>query len=339
MSDADEVGGTGRVFCAEVARASGEDPIGYAVPFEMFLLVEVATPWAYNLLDSAGVPPSLRAAHSAARAGGRRVRLLGVVPDREYQVPGHSRVVAYRRPAGPFAQFQRTELLVPDGQRFAATEALLRAPDDLEAWAAYSRGEEVRDMLVCTHGTHDACCALFGYPLYWALRKGHGGGGPVRVWRASHFGGHRFAPTLIDLPAGHYWAFLTPETLDPLVLRSGDPAALRGHYRGWCGAETLFEQVAERECWLREGWPWLGYRRATTLLDAEGGLAGAAERAEDEAVAPRWAMVRVAYTTPAGREGAYLVRVELRGSVGWGGCGDGEGTMAQYGAAQVEHLG
>ena len=53
-----------------------------------------------------------------------------------------------------------------------------------------------RDILVCTHGARDACCGKFGYGFYVEMRglaavRGDG----VRVWRTSHLGGHRFAPT------------------------------------------------------------------------------------------------------------------------------------------------
>ena len=30
----------------------------------------------------------------------------------------------------------------------------------------------------------------------------------IRVWQSSHFGGHQFAPTLIDLPTGRLWGHL-----------------------------------------------------------------------------------------------------------------------------------
>ena len=38
-------------------------------------------------------------------------------------------------------------------------------------------------------------------------------GSNLRVWQSAHFGGHRFAPTLIDLPIGHLWGHLDEEKL------------------------------------------------------------------------------------------------------------------------------
>ena len=50
-------------------------------------------------------------------------------------------------------------------------------------------GAERPAYLVCTHGGHDACCALRGRPLARALPAP----GPADVWECSHLGGDRFA--------------------------------------------------------------------------------------------------------------------------------------------------
>jgi hypothetical protein len=52
--------------------------------------------------------------------------------------------------------------------------------------------------LVCTHGGHDACCALRGRPLAATLPAGD-------VWECSHRGGCRFAANVLVLPHGFYY--------------------------------------------------------------------------------------------------------------------------------------
>jgi len=51
---------------------------------------------------------------------------------------------------------------------------------------------------VCTHGTHDLCCAQFGNKIYEALREID----DTNVWQISHIGGCRFAPNVVCLPHG-----------------------------------------------------------------------------------------------------------------------------------------
>ncbi|MFL6142117.1 MAG: sucrase ferredoxin [Labedaea sp.] len=55
--------------------------------------------------------------------------------------------------------------------------------------------------LVCTHGKHDACCALHGRPLAAALAAAR----PAETWECSHIGGDRFAGNLVTLPHGFYY--------------------------------------------------------------------------------------------------------------------------------------
>ena len=48
----------------------------------------------------------------------------------------------------------------------------------------------------------------------------------VRVWRCSHTGGHRFAPTAITLPDGRAWAYADADLIDGVIDRTADVAGL-----------------------------------------------------------------------------------------------------------------
>jgi hypothetical protein len=52
--------------------------------------------------------------------------------------------------------------------------------------------------LVCTNGRRDLCCAEHGRPIASALS----GRWPESTWETTHLGGHRFAGTMLALPAG-----------------------------------------------------------------------------------------------------------------------------------------
>lgn len=294
-------------LCSAVSRAHDEDPIGSAPSHRRYLLVEVAPPWAGAIDASRRFPPVLRELGAAIAARGIPFRSIAVEPDAEYSRPGHTRAILLYRPDGPFAVYDREEFLVPDDRLGPLVAALFLRPAELPRFAPWRQGGAgVRDLLVCTHGTKDACCGKFGYPLYRTLhdRYAPAAGGRLRVWRASHIGGHRFAPTLVDFPEGRYWAHLTPDALDALVRREGSPAALRRHYRGWGGldGETKFVQIAEREILAREGWAWIGYRQAGEVLTAD-------ERGTR-------ATVRITFSSPDGhRAGAYEATVEAHGNV------------------------
>jgi len=74
----------------------------------------------------------------------------------------------------------------------AAAEALRRAESP-------PGSEPVTEpqLLVCTNGRRDRCCAKWGLPLFRELAARH-----RDTWETTHLGGHRFAATMLWLPTG-----------------------------------------------------------------------------------------------------------------------------------------
>jgi hypothetical protein len=197
----------------------------------------------------------------------------------------------------------RHEYLVPDEQIVPVLAALFDDPDAVTALPHRQPDADVRDILVCTHGTIDVCCATFGFPAFRILRQvADSTGGKVRAWRCAHFGGHRFAPTVLDLPEARYWGHLQTTDLARLVHRDRTVRELAPMYRGWSLLEDPIAQVAEREPFAAIGWDWCRY--AVEVSDPE--------RLEPDA---RW-QVEFAWTDPGtGHEGACVVEVVRIGTV------------------------
>lgn len=301
---------TSQPFCNLSARDKGLDPIGYAGACDLFITFELPLPWPYDLWRSAGVPEEVRRLievwYSDPATPRPRLRPLAVAPDPEYSSPERRRVMVHRRPEGPFADFTKEEYRLPEAKLGPFIWALLLEPETLGAFDPYREPPaNTRDLLICTHGAVDAACAKFGFPLYRALRNAAQDG--VRVWRVTHFGGHVFAPTLLELPSGRYWAYLDGEAPEQLLTRTGDVGALYGHYRGWSGLDSSFLQAAEREVWRREGWGWLDYEKRGVTLERSEPVPDLGENA--------WESVRLDFRRPDGTAGAYEARVELAPSI------------------------
>jgi hypothetical protein len=299
----------GVTYCNVAAQARGLDPAGHAGSFDDAVLLETPLPWKREMYQRAGALPQqvidLLALWLQRYEAGEPYnhRPLMIAPDPEYSRPGLRRVIFFTRPPGAFAAYTRAEYLAPEEAAGELIWAHYEAPARLASFGRYrvpaetADGRAVRDILVCTHGTIDVACGKFGYPLYRQLRDAFADEG-LRVWRVSHFGGHVFAPTLIDMPTGHYWAYVGTAQAAQIVRRDGDVAALYGHYRGWAGLEDSFAQVAEREMWQREGWAWLDYAK-------EGVLA-----ARDSAEEPQWAEVNLHVRCPANAANLFTAQVE-----------------------------
>ena len=293
-------------LCSLSAMRDAQDPIGSVSKTEGLLFIEVPTPWGESFYDGdpAGtlqgrVRAVLDESYERRKAAGNDDPEWGyrgvyaIAPDREWSAPGQRRAILALRPRRPFAQYEVTEF------RFAtAGFEPVRLVDDFIN-DRYSPGEHadfiverqpLREYFVCTHGHVDICCAKFGVPLYNTLRELPG----VRAWRTSHFGGHRFAPTVKEFPAGYTWGFVDAEVATSIAARRVAPSELARNVRGWSGVEGPLQPL-DRVGLERFGWDWLEFTRNGTI-DSGG---------DDEG---RWEGT-VTYTGPGGAPGV------IRGTV------------------------
>lgn len=242
-------------------------------------------------------PADLGAALQDAATQGVEVRFQAIAPDPSYSRPGHATLLDLRRAAAPFQGFSRRAYVVPTARLGDLATALLNADTPPDEFEHYREPCDVRDLLVCTHGTRDACCAQFGFPLYQTLRReiGTQRSGATRVWRCNHLGGHRFAPTILDLPEGRCWGHLDAQAVARLLRHDGDIPDLTLHYRGWTALHTPAEMLVERAIFQERGWAWTEMEiAAQTLPFADGSAA-----------------VTIEYQSPDGRErGVYSAVVE-----------------------------
>lgn len=92
--------------------------------------------------------------------------------------------------------------------------------------------------------------------------------GPVRLWRTSHTGGHRFAPTVVVLPQATMWAWADVVLLRVVVGAEAPPGGAVDRYRGCAVLGPPAHQVLERAVLVEVGWSLLAsWRRVRDLGD------------------------------------------------------------------------
>ncbi len=197
---ADEVDGrSGALRCSFAAEERGDPIFATASPAHGFLLVEQPGAWGRQALTESRLDAAVGAEL------GRRA------------VAASLRLVLIRRPGRNPARALRSWALVDSAPgretiawgQFGADSELLDLPLDGSA------GEVSREpcYLVCTHGRHDACCALRGRPVAAAFAQER----PGAVWECSHVGGDRFAPNVVALPEGLYYGRVAPADAASIV--------------------------------------------------------------------------------------------------------------------------
>jgi hypothetical protein len=187
------------------ALVRGDSPVATAGPAQRWLLVEQPGPWGRDALTQSRFDPAVAPRLAArARAEGMRV-LLVRRPGERLAESGHRWGYADGRP-GREGVWWSTR---------GSDADLLDVPWD------GSVGERAPGpvYLVCTHGQHDACCALRGRPLARSMPA-------PDVWECSHLGGCRFATNVLVLPHGFTYAQVPGDGADLVAAHTRGQVAL-----------------------------------------------------------------------------------------------------------------
>jgi hypothetical protein len=201
--------------CSAASRHRGDPQAGSAPVASRWLLLEHAGPWAKQPLET---PP-----------------LLGPVGEAVERICASfgGKVLLVRRPGRRDAGDELRSWYAVDTVRRTWVRGSWRKTEDL-LQAAHSLGVPLSDsdedaepmVLVCTHGTRDACCAVRGRPIVATLARAL----PDETWECTHLGGHRFSGTLLSLPDGTCLGRLDPDTVLGAVI---------GHREGRLDAKFL----------------------------------------------------------------------------------------------------
>lgn len=237
-------------LCSVYSAAVGEQAIGSASDFTHLLALEIAPPWPRDAFKSLHLDPAVRAALDSATTRWPTLRLQALYPHPDRSRDGFTHLLYYRLTDGELT-YTGTSYLVPPTELPALITALTSPVANLIPFESFRQPTPTRELLVCTHGSRDTCCGTFGYPVYDWLNA-HASEIPgLRIWRTSHTGGHRFAPTAIDLPSGRTWGRLTEAHL-PKLLHQPDHPSLHACDRG-LAALPAFGQIAAAAVWKQRG--------------------------------------------------------------------------------------
>ena len=211
--------------CADVSEAAGEPLSATAMTVASWLLVEVRGAWPRDVAEG-GLDAASRATVTEWLDGTPSSRLLFI---RRPGRTGSPRLAFVVRAAETQTEVRRIELAEDTG---------LADLDLADGGVIVDR----QLVLVCGHGTRDACCALRGSAVLGALA-------PYvardDLWLSSHHGGHRFAANVLVLPAALHFGRVDPGNAEPIVRDALAGRIALDHYRGRT-AYTLREQAAER---------------------------------------------------------------------------------------------
>ena len=256
-----------KFFCADASKCAKEDIIGTGSNYQTYVLIECCLPWESEAFNSKEVPQNLKDLVEEVEHSKQKIRFLLINSDK-HKCANKRKVLIYdNKHQELFGGYEKHEFNADSIDQVAGIVKSYLAGEvpDCE-----TENKQTRDILVCTHGSHDMCCARYGNPFYSQATAlvSELELNDVRVWRSSHFGGHRMAPTAIDLPDGRYYGNLDRTSFQSILTRAGDIECLNKVYRGW-GILPNPIQVLERKLIMLYGWDWFNYKVASKILDLD----------------------------------------------------------------------
>lgn len=245
--------------CAPFTADLGVDPAGTAFAAQLVVVIEVPLPWPKPVNEH----PIMTGPMALMRGGAIPTRVLAAVAKTEVS-DGMVFVVAYRQLAGS-ATMSRTSFELPEAEVTSHVARLVSGDEPNELAMVASHIDKAGPaVMICTQGSHDVCCGELGDALAIETEDRFG---EVEVFRVSHTGGHRFAPTALTLPDGRMWAYLSADDLAKIFGRSGPPVDVADKCRGWIGAARGAAQTAERAVFAAEPWAWDDLDRSVEVLE------------------------------------------------------------------------
>lgn len=188
--------------CADHSRDLDEAMRGSASTIRSWLLLEQPGAWPRVALDSRHLGRDVVTALSRkANAHGVRVVLIRR-PGRPTRVVGDTIAcyLAHARRVDPW--IARMDL--PDVRAVLDVDLASVVAGDVPDGAQL----DGPIFCVCTHGSHDPCCATRGRAVAAAMVTAF----PYQTWEISHIGGDRFAANVVCFPHALYLGRVEPET-------------------------------------------------------------------------------------------------------------------------------
>jgi hypothetical protein len=206
--------------CSDGSVVAEEQLAGSAPQAMAWLALEQNGPWGAKAFTQSHLDPEvgreierLATAHQVRPA---LVRRPGRHADSTAEPVGHADprrlLLAHTAPGRTWL----AEGTVADPRQVLAVDWEALRDGDLDAVRRSLPGlvrSDEPQLLVCTNGTRDVCCAVKGRPVAREVAAR----APGRVWEVTHTSGHRFAATAVVLPAGTLHGRLDGEAAEALL--------------------------------------------------------------------------------------------------------------------------
>jgi hypothetical protein len=247
--------------CSYSTRLGNENIICSVAKLDAQIAIELEEPWASIPLKSIKFPQTIQ--NLVPQLAKIKLEFgLNYFAKNEYSIKDHTRIFIFRRNESEFEGFHKLELLVPNEQLQDIIPLFIEYfsshKNPFQNWEIETH-RNINEIFVCIHGERDQCCGKYGLQLYQEFHTQiyQKNNSKFRVWKSTHIGGHRYAPTFYEAPSMRWYGLFNIKDIPDFLNREESQFNVTNNYRGMSGIINKYALLAENELFKKYSWNWL----------------------------------------------------------------------------------
>lgn len=248
--------------CSITTKLSNEYIISSISKIDIQIAIELEEPWDSIPIKSEKFP------HHLINISQQLVKLkkdfgINYFYKNEYTIKNHTRIFTFIRNS-EFEDFNKHEYIIPNNELHYFIQHFidfyLLNNDNLKKWEIFEFKNH-KEIFICTHKNRDQCCGKYGFELYEEFDKhiNKNYSSHFRIWRSSHIGGHRYAPTFYEAPSMRWYGLFEKNNIPSYLNREKSIFKIENYYRGTSGIVNKYALLAENELFKKYSWDWLNF--------------------------------------------------------------------------------
>ncbi len=249
------------INCSKATKLSNENIICSITKLEAQLAIELEEPWESIPLKSIKFPQALL--KLVPQLAKMKIEFgVNYFAKNEHSIKDHTRIFIFKRNEHEFEDFNKLEILVPNNELQDIiplfVEYFASHNNPFQNWEIKTH-KNVNELFICTHGARDQCCGKYGLQLYqeFETQPNQKRTSQFRIWKSSHIGGHRYAPTFYEAPSMRWYGLFNKKDIPDFLNREEAKFNIANNYRGMSGIINKYALLAENELFKKYSWNWL----------------------------------------------------------------------------------
>lgn len=246
--------------CSISTKLNNENIICSVAKLDLQIAIELEEPWASIPMKSIHFPKDLQ--NFLPLLSKKKVEFgVNYFSKNKFSIADHTKILLFTRNGNEFDPFNKIEISLPNYElSHLSSYVLYYLSGNTEVFSKWEQknSKEMNDIFVCIHGERDQCCGKYGLNIFNEFSKQiELNNFNYRVWKSTHIGGHRYAPTFYEAPSMRWYGLFSAEDISSYLNRNSDNFKIQNNYRGMSGLQNKYAALVENELFKKYSWKWL----------------------------------------------------------------------------------